>query len=52
MSMSDFARGYEDEAAHESYEMIDRFLRHNLDDDAYREYSEALEIVYFYNNKG
>ena len=29
-----------------SYEMIDRFLRNNLCDDDYAEYSEALEAVY------
>jgi len=29
-----------------SYEMIDRFLRNNLCDDDYAEYSNALEALY------
>ena len=29
-----------------SYEMIDRFLRNNLGDDDYAEYSEALDSIY------
>ena len=29
-----------------AYEMIDRFLRNNLDDDDYAEYSEALDAIY------
>ena len=28
-----------------SYDMIDRFLRNNLDDDSYAEYSAALDEV-------
>lgn len=29
-----------------TYEMIDRFLRNNLGDDDYAEYSEALDSIY------
>lgn len=29
-----------------AYDKIDRFLRNNLDDTDYAEYSEALELVY------
>lgn len=29
-----------------AYDMIDRFLRNNLDDTEYEEYSAALELIY------
>ncbi len=34
----------------DSYDKIDRFLRNNLSDDDYTEYSEALETMYCSNN--
>ena len=33
------------EQASDAYEMIDRFLRNNLYDDDYAEYSAALDLV-------
>lgn len=31
-----------------AYDQIDRFLRNNLDDDAYADYSSALDLIYGY----
>ena len=33
-------------ARSDAYYMIDRFLRNNMDDDVYAEYSKALDIIY------
>lgn len=30
----------------EAYDMIDRFLRNNLDDSDYADYSQALDLIY------
>lgn len=48
MSLQKFEATYSGDEVEEAYDMIDRFLRNNLDDLAYQEYSEALEIVYNY----
>lgn len=30
----------------QAYDMVDRFLRNNMDDEAYAEYSDALDTIY------